>query len=236
LSSDRRTALIAGVLFLLTFVTSIVGLALYDSVLNDARFILGGGDDTKIALGAFLEVLLAITNIGTAVVLFPIVKRQSESIALGYVASRVLESTIIVVGLISVLSIVTLRQNFEGARGADAASLLVAGKSLVAIHDWTFLLGPGFCAGFGTGILLGYLMYRSGLVPRGMALLGIIGGPLAFIAAVYALFAFEQGTTPQLVLTLPEIAWELSLGFYLTFKGFKASSPILTGAASPVPD
>lgn len=231
MSSERRTALIAGVLFLLTFVTSIVGLALYDSVLNNARFILGGGDDTKIALGAFCEILLAITNIGTAVVLFPIVKRQSESIALGYVASRVLESTIIVVGLISLLSIVTLRQDFAGVRGADTASLLIAGKSLVAIHDWTFLLGPGFCAGFGTGILLGYLMYRSGLVPRGMALLGIIGGPLAFIAACYALFAYEQGTTPQLVLTLPEIAWELSLGFYLTFKGFKAC-PILSGGAS----
>ena len=233
MSSDRRTALIAGVFFLLTFVTSIVGLGLYDSVLNNTRYILGGGDDTKIAIGAFLEIFLAITNIGTAVVLFPILKRQSESIALGYVASRVLESTIIVVGLISLLSIVTLRQDFDGGHGADPASWVLAGKTLVAVHDWTFLLGPGFCSSM-TGILLGYLMYRSALVPRGMAMVGLIGGPLAFLAATYALFGYEQGTTVQLVLTLPEIAWELSLGFYLTFKGFKPA-PILFRDASGSP-
>src|SRR5919201_927932 len=171
-----RTALIAGVFFVITFVTSIPALLLYGPLLDHADYILGPGADTRISVGAFLEVLLAIANIGTAVTLFPILKRQSESISLGYVCSRVLESTIIVAGVVSVLAVVTLRQDFAGT-GADAASLTLAGKTLVAFHDWTFLFGPAFCAGFGNGVLLGYLMYRSGLVPRRMALLGRVGVP-----------------------------------------------------------
>ena len=174
---QQRRARLFGVLFALTFVTSIAGLLLYDPVLNDANYILGAGADTRVQLGALCEIFLAITNIGTAVVLFPIVRRQSETVALGFVASRTVESMVIVVGLISLLSVVTLREDLAGA-GADAGSLTVAGKSLVAIHDWTFLLGPGWVVGVGNGLILGYLMYRSGLVPRGMAMLGLIGGPL----------------------------------------------------------
>jgi hypothetical protein len=153
-------------------------------VLSDAGYILRGGLDAQISLGAFLEVLLAISNIATAVVFFPVLKRVNEAVALGYVASRTMESAIIVTGLISLMTVVTLRDDFAGA-GADPATLKVAGQTLVALHDWTFLLGPQFCAGFGNGILLGYLMYRSGLVPRRMALLGLIGGPLAFVGGVF---------------------------------------------------
>jgi Domain of unknown function (DUF4386) len=172
---QQQRARIVGVLFVLTFISAIAGLILYDPVLNDADYVLGDGADMRIQAGALFEILLAITNIGTAVVLWPIVKRQSETLALSYVASRIVESTVIVVGLISLLSVVTLREEFAGA-GADAGSLTVAGESLVAIHDWTFLLGPGFCVGV-NGLLLGYLMYRSGLVPRQIAMLGLIGGP-----------------------------------------------------------
>lgn len=179
-------------------------------------------------LGAFLEIVLAIAGIATAVVLFPIVKRESESIALGYVATRILESTIIVVGLISLLAVVTLRQDLAGAAGTDQATLDTVGRSLVVVHDRTFLLGPAFCAGFGNGFLLGYLMYRSGLVPRRMALLGVIGGPLAFATATAALFgAYAQTSGISFLFTLPEIVWEASLGIYLIVKGFKPS-PILT--------
>ena len=227
----RRTARIAGVWFVITFVASIPAVLLYDPVLNDAGYILGAGADTRVQLGAFLEIVTAIANIATAVVLFPIVKRQSESIALGYVASRVLESTLIVVGLISLLAVVTLRQDLAGAAGTDPATLSTVGRSLVAIHDRTFLLGPAFCAGFGTGLLLGYLMYTSGLVPRRMALLGLIGGPMAFASASAVLFgAYEQTSGISFLFTLPEIAWELSLGIYLIVKGFRPA-PILTEAA-----
>jgi hypothetical protein len=167
------------------------------------------------------------------VALFPIVKRQNEGFALGYVATRVLEGAIIVVGIIGVLSVVTLRQDFAGVAGADAASLTTAGKSLVAIHDWTFLFGPDFCAGIGNGILLGYLMYKSGLVSRRMALLGVIGGPLAVASATLTLFGLiEQTSALDFLLTLPEIAWELSLGIWLIVKGFNPSATASLSANS----
>jgi hypothetical protein len=224
---QRRIALIAGVFFVITFIASIPAVALYAPLLKHADYILGAGADTRVEFGAFLEIILAIANIGTAVVLFPIVKRQNESLALGYVASRILESTVIVIGLISVLSVVTLRQDLAGAAGSDPATLTMVGRSLVAVHDQTFLLGPAFCAGFGTGLLLGLLMYRSGLVPRRMALLGVIGGPMAFATATAVLFgAYEQSSATNFLFTIPEILWEASLGIYLIVKGFKPS-PIL---------
>jgi hypothetical protein len=227
---QRRTARVAGVWFVITFVASIPALLLYDPVLNDTGYILGAGADTRVQLGAFLEIVTAIAGIATAVVLFPIVKRQSEAIALGYVATRVLESTIIVVGLISLLAVVTLRQDLAGAAGSDRATLDVVGRALVAIKDGTFLLGPAYCAGLGNGLLLGYLMYRSGLVPSGMALLGVIGGPLSVVGATFVLFgAWEQTSATQFIFTIPEIAWEASLGIYLIVKGFRPS-PILDDA------
>jgi hypothetical protein len=233
LTSDRKTALIAGVLFLITFATSIPAILLYDPVLNNTRYIVSAGSDTRIFFGAFLEVLLAIANIGTAVVLFPILKRQRESVALGYVASRILESTLIVVGIVSVLSVVTLRQDLAGG-AASHGSLVIAGRSLVAIHDWTFLLGPSFCAGIGTGLLLGYLMYTSALVPRGLALFGVIAGALCFVGATGVLFdIYDAGSPAQGLLTAPEFIWELSLGIYLTFRGFRPS-PILSATGAPI--
>jgi hypothetical protein len=222
----QKPGRIAGLWFIGTFVFSIPAALLYEPVLNAADYILGEGLDARISLGALLEVLLAIANIATAVVFFPVLKRVNEAVALGYVASRTIESGIIVTGLISLMSLVTLRNNFTGTSG-DTASLDIAGQTLVALHDWTFLLGPQFCAGFGNGILLGYLMYRSGLVPRGMALLGLIGGPLAFIGGVLVLFGvFGQPSGPLIALTVIEFVWEASLAIYLTVKGYRPS-PLL---------
>jgi hypothetical protein len=224
----RKVALIAGVLFVLTFVTSIPALLLYDPVLNDPKFIAGAGSEASVLVGAFLELLLIIANIGTAVVLFPILKRQSETLALGYVTARVIESAFIAVGILAVLAVVTLRQDVGGA-GSDPATLDTVGRSLVAVKDWTFLLGPGFVVGVGNGLMLGYLMYRSGLVPQRMAMLGLVGGPLICISGAAVLFgAIEQGSVWQGIATIPEFIWELSLGIYLIVKGFK-SSPILSG-------
>jgi hypothetical protein len=229
MDSTRKRALLAGVLFLVTIVTSIPALGLYGPVLNNSHYVLGAGADTRIATGAFLEVLLAIAGIGTAVTLFPIIKRQNEGLALGYVAARVLESTVIVVGIISVLSVVTLRQDFAGNPGADATTLVIVGKALVAIHKWTFLLGPGFCSGIENGLILGYLMYRSGLVPRPLAVLGLAGGSLAVASATAELFGlYQQVSTVAGLLVLPEAAWEISLGIWLVVKGF-TPSPIISG-------
>lgn len=219
--SQRRIALIAGVLFVVTFVTSIPALFLYNPVLNDVGYIVGAGADTRVLLGAFLELLLIVANIGSAVVLFPILKRQNEGLALGYVTARVIESVFIAVGILSLLAVVTLRQDLAGT-GSDQAALTTVGRSLVAVKDWTFLLGPGFVVGIGNGLILGYLMYRSGLVPRRMAMLGLVGGPLICVSGIAVLFGvISEGGAGQFIATIPEFAWELSLGIYLIAKGFK---------------
>jgi hypothetical protein len=225
MDSNRRTALVTGALFLVTFVTAIPAAFIYYAlVLDDASYVVGGGADAGVALGALLEVLLIIANVGTAVALFPILKWQNEGLALGYVTARLVECTFIAIGIVSLLAVVTLRQDFAGAAGGDSGSFVTAGRSLVAIHDWTFLLGPGFIVGVGNGLILGYLMYRSGLVPRGMAMLGLIGGPLVCASGIGVLFGlFEPGSAPQVLATAPEFVWELSLGIYLMVKGFRAS-------------
>jgi hypothetical protein len=223
----RQVALIAGLLFLLTFVASIAAVILYAPVLHPAKYIVGAGADTRVRLGAVCELILIIANIGTAVVLFPILRRQHESLALGYVTARLAECTFIAIGIVSLLAVVTLRHK---AAGADAGSLVTTGKSLVAIRNWTFVLGPGFVVGVGNGLILGYLMYRSGLVPLGMAMLGLVGGPLVCASGVAVVFdVIGRGSAAQSVATIPEFLWELSLGIYLTVKGFKAS-PLLDEA------
>ena len=228
----RKTARIAGWLFIVTFVAGIPpALSLYLPVLDDPRYVLGAGADTRIALGAFLEMVLIVANIGTAVVLFPVLKRQSEGLALGYVTARLVECAFIAVGILSVLAVVTLRQDV-GAGGGD--SLVTVGRSLVAIHDGTFLLGPGWVVGVGNGLILGYLMYRSGLVPRRLAILGLIGGPLIVASGTGVLFnVFEPQSAPQVIATVPEFVWELGLGIYLIVKGFRRS-PITSREVMPV--
>ena len=232
-ASDQRTARIVGWFFIGTFVFSIPGLLLYGPVLNDDRYVLGGGHDTQIAFGALLEILTVICNIGTAVALYRVGKRYHQSLSLGYVASRIVESTVMVAGIVSVLSVLTLRQELAGT-GADAAALTVAGHTLVAFHDWAFLLGPSFCAGIGNGILLGCLMFRSGLIPRPLAALGLVGGPFAIVAAAgFLVGLYDQNSHPQLLLTLPEIVWEASFGLYLVSKGFKAAA-VARGSAQAI--
>jgi len=236
--NPQTIARVTGVLFIITIIASIpAAFVFYAPVLGDPNYILGAGAgaDPRVSLGALLEFITCIANIGTAVVLFPIVRRQNEVLALGYVTSRVLESAIIMVGVFSLLTVVSLRSGFDPATplqdlagtaaGADAASLVSLGSSLVALHDWTFLFGPGILAGVGNGMLLGYLMYRSGLVPRGMAVVGLIGGPVLVAAAVAILFGvIEAGSVLQVIATLPEALWELSLGIWLIVKGFNTSA------------
>jgi hypothetical protein len=206
-------------------VTSIPALLLYDPVINRTDYVLGAGADNRIFVAAFLELLLIVGNIGSAVIPFPLFKRQHEGAALGFVAARIMECTCIAVGILAVLSVVTLRRDVGGAGAADPAALVVAGRSLVAVKDWTFLLGPGFVVGIGNGLLLGYLIYRSGLMPRRLALLGLVGGPLVCISGIAVLFDLvDLGSAPQFVMTIPEILWELSLCIYPTVKGFKPTA------------
>ncbi|QEC46188.1 DUF4386 domain-containing protein [Baekduia soli] len=217
-TSDRSTARLVGWLFIGTFVFSIPGLLLYGPLLDHPDYVLGAGHDTRITAGAFLEILTAICNIGTAVALYPLARRLSPRLAIGYVAVRILESTVIVAGIVSVLSVLTLR---EQSAGADPETFTVAGQALVAFHDWTFLLGPGFCAAIGNGLLLGFLMSRTGLLPQRLAAFGILAGGFAFIAATGALFdVYDRQSGPQLLLTVPEMIWEATFGIYLIVRGF----------------
>ena len=214
---------------MITFIASIpAAFVLLVPVLNNPDYIVGSGPDTGVVWGNLLDVISALACIGTAVALYPVVKRQNEAAALGFVAARVLEAAVIFVGVVSLLSVVTLRQDLAGAAGADAASLVTTGKALVAIHNWTFLLGPGLMPAV-NALLLGYLMYRSGLVPRVIPVLGLIGAPLLIAAATATMFGIiDQVSVGSGIATIPIFFWELSLGVWLVVKGFKPS-PITAG-------
>jgi uncharacterized protein DUF4386 len=220
----RTTAPVFGWLFVITFVTSIPAYFIfYAPVRDDPGLITGAGADptASVALGAVLELFLVIANVGTAVVLYPILKRQSEVGAVGYVSARLVEGIFIAIGIISLLTFLLIRQ--QATAGTDAA----LGEAFVAIYDRAFLVGPGFFAGLANGVILGYLMYRSGLVPRGMAMLGLIGGPLVMASGIAIMLdVTERGSTLQGIATIPEFLWELSLGIYCIVKGFRPS-PIL---------
>src|SRR5579884_3294915 len=219
----RKRARIAGIFFVITFI-SIAALPLYSSVLHHHGFIVGAAGDTRVQLGAVVEIITAIAGIGTAVALYPVLRRQCEGLALAYVAVRVVESVLIGVGIVSLLAVLTLRHDLAGG-ATDHASLILTGRSLVAVHDATFLLGPAFCAAIGNGLMLGYLMLRSGLVPRRFAQFGMAAGSLALLTALLVLFgAYKQVSGTSSVLTFPEAAWELSLGIYLIVKGFRSDA------------
>jgi hypothetical protein len=220
MADDQRHGRIFGVLFIITFLTSIPALGLFQPVLDDpVGYITGDGNDNQIYLGALLEFFLIVSAVGTAVVLYPIASRYSETLAMGYVAARILESVFIAGGILFVLGVVTLRNELPVAEEAA--------YTLAALKDWTFLFGPGFFP-LGNGLLLGYLMYRTGLVPRRMAWVGMIGGPLLFIVGVGVLFDWlEAGGTVHSLATIPEFVWEAFVGIYCAIFGFRKDSPIV---------
>jgi hypothetical protein len=220
---DQTKARIFGVLFVITFLTSIpAAFLLLPAVDDPAGYIAGGGQDTQIYLGAVLEFLLIFANVGTAVVLYPIARRQSEILALGYVGARIMESVFIAAGIIFVLGIVSLRQDAAGA--SDLA------VSLAALKDWTFLFGPGLVVPFGNGLILGFLMYTSGLVPRPLAMLGLIAGPVLLIGNLGVLFDLWELEGLVALYVAPEFVWELFLGIYAAIWGFRRAAPILSAA------
>jgi hypothetical protein len=222
----RKIATLTGWLMVATFVTSIPAyFILYAPLREHPEYITGAGPDptASVALGAVLELILIVANVGTAVVPYALYRRYSDGLALGYVAARLVEGIFIAIGVLSLLTFLFMRQ--EGAAGSDAA----LGEAFVAVYDRAFLVGPGFFAGVANGMILGYLMYRSGLVPRGMAMLGLIGGPLVALSGIAVMFdIIERGGAVQGVATIPEFLWELSFGIYLIVKGFKPS-PLLAG-------
>jgi hypothetical protein len=227
----RRTGRIFGWLFIGTFVTSIPARLLFiDGVgasWTDMRFVTADASIASLKWGAVLEFGLIVTQIGTAIVIYPLARRQSETVSLGYVAARIMESVFAAIGLISIITVVSVADALVGASAAEATALITQGDTLAHTYDWAFRWGPGLVAGIGNGLMLGYLMYRSELVPRRMALLGLIGGSVLIFSFVMQLIGvYKNGEGPSGLLTLPEAVWELSLGIYCAWKGFRLSSPL----------
>jgi hypothetical protein len=229
MDSMRKTALVAGIFYLITFI-SIPTLFLYGPVKDHRDWILGSGAHTGILVGGFLELIVALAGIGTAVTLYPVVKRQNEGVALGFVTSRVLEACLIFTGVISLLSLLTLRQDLGGAAGANTAALVTTGASHVAVYNWTFLLGQSLMPAI-NALLLGSLMYRSRLVPRIIPLLGLIGAPILIASVITTLFRVDHQITVLALGFLPVAVWEFSLGAWLAVKGFRPS-PITTATTT----
>jgi hypothetical protein len=229
----ERTGRLFGWLFIGTFITSIPARLLFIEGLGaswtDIRFVPDDTSVNSLKLGAVLEFGLIVTQIGTAVVLYPLVRRHFPTLGLGYVAARIMESVFAAIGIISIMSIVNLADSMGSSGGADAGAFGVTGNALADTYEWAFQWGPGLVAGIGNGLILGYLMYRSALVPQRMAILGLIGGSVLILSFVMILCGvYKNGEALSGLLTLPEAAWELSLGFYAAFKGFRRESPVIT--------
>ena len=230
MDATRKAALAAGLFYIATFVFSIPALALYDGVVNDPNFFLGAGSDQGVLWGALFEVITALTCIGTAVAVYAVIKRYGPGRAIGFVASRTLEAATIFTGIIAVLAVFTLRQDVAGT--VDASSLTTTASALVAIKEWTFLLGPGVMASI-NALCFATVLYQSRLVPRWIPTLGMIGAPILLISSTATLFgAWEQVSSIALLMTLPIAIWELSVGIYMTVKGFK--TPAATDTVVPV--
>ncbi len=215
MDSNRKTSLVAGALYLLTFV-SIPTLWLYGAV-HDPNYIVGPGPDTAVITGGILEIVVALTCIGSAVVLYPVLKKQNEGAALGLVGARILEAGTIFAGVMFLLTVVTLRQTGAGAEA------LATGRTLVIMYDRIFLIGQSFMPAI-NDLLLGFLLYQSRLVPRGLSLIGIIGGPVLIVGDVSVLFGhLGQRDSITALFAVPVAVFEFSLGVYLVVNGFRAS-------------
>ncbi len=230
-SNTRKLALAAGVLYLVTFAASIPTLPLKAPLVDHASWILGNGSDKGVILACLMDFVCAVAGIGTAVALYPVVRRFSPSAAIGFITSRTLEAAILVVGAISLLSIVTLRSN---AAGGDTASLMTTSRALVAAHHWAFLLGPGFMPAI-NALFLATVMYRFRLVPRIIPLMGLVGAPLLFTSGVITMFGgYTQTSSAAFVGALPIAAWEFSVGVYMVVKGIKLPAAVVdVPVASP---
>jgi hypothetical protein len=216
----RGNARAAGVFYLLTFLSSIPAVILLSPVLHDAGYVTSAGHDTRVLWGCLLDTVNALTAVGSAVAVYSVVKRRNGGLALGFVTSRLMEASVIMIGVVSLLGVVTMRQGFAGS-GADPASLTVTANALVDVRNWTFLFGPGLMPAI-NAVLFGTLLYRSRLVPRLIPTVGLIGAPLLFAAFVATVFGgIEQVSATSFFLTLPIGAWELAIGLWMTFKGFR---------------
>jgi hypothetical protein len=221
----RKVALAGGLLYLVTFAASIPQLALFaDLVADPAGFIRAPGSNIAVQWGSWLEVITAASCVGTAVALYPVTRRVSRTAAIGFVASRVVEAAMILVGVLCVLAVVSLRGDLAAAVGAQADALGVVGQALIEVRQWSFLVGPGLIAGV-NGLFLAYVMYRARLVPRIIPIVGLVGAPLILLSATVTMFGgWGQVSLAGSLCAAPIALWEFSLGVWLTVKGFRPTT------------
>jgi hypothetical protein len=220
-TSFRKTALAGGLLYLITFIGSIPAALLVGPAISGPNYVLGTGPDQQVAFGLVLELVNALACFGCAVALFSVVRREHEGLAVGYLATRLFEAAAITVGVISLLAVISLRQ--QGAATGDAESLAPVGSALVSMRNWAMVLGPGM-AGF-NALMLGTALYRAHLVPRWLPALGIIGAPILIAWVIGTILGVTgPGTVFQGIAVFPFFTWELVLGLWLTFKGFNPNS------------
>ncbi|WP_144550706.1 DUF4386 domain-containing protein [Bacillus sp. X1(2014)] len=224
MNSNKRASKIVGVLFILAAVTAIIGLKLYDPILKGPDYLITGSEHAnQVILGAVMELILVVSAVGTATTMFPILRKYNETIALWHVCFRFLEAIIITVGVISVLSLLTLSREFVAAGAQDSSSFYASGTILKAVHDWTFMLGPLFMLGINT-MMYSYIFYKTKLVPRFIPILGMTGAALVFICALLVMFGvIQQISVWGGILALPVAANEMILAVWLIAKGFNES-------------
>ena len=221
MTSFRKTALVGGILYLVTFVGSIASAMLVGPALNDPAYILGAGADQQIGLAAVLELVNVFGLIGCGIAFFSVVRKVHEGLAIGYLATRLFEGAIITISVVSLLSIITLHQ--QVAAGANGAPLVPVAAALVAVRNWAIVIGSNM-APF-NALMLGTALYRARLVPRWMPALGLVGAPLLISFVIGMMLGVAQVGTPfHVVAVLPFFVWELALGLWLTFKGFNPNS------------
>lgn len=231
--SNQKAAKIVGVLFILAAVTAVVGLNLYNPILKGPDYLLNGAKHANQAvLGAVMELVLVVSAIGTATTMFPILRKYNETIALWHVCFRFLEAIIITVGVISVLSLLTLSREFAAGGAPDPVAFQASGIVLKAIHDWTFMLGPLFMLGINT-MMYSYIFYKSKLVPRFIPILGMTGATCVFVCALLVMFGvIEQISVLGGILALPVAANEMILAVWLIVKGFNETALLSLSAKS----
>lgn len=229
----RRAAFASGIFYLITFASSIPAALMLAPILTDPAYILGAGADSQIMLACLLDLVNALTCIGSAVAVFSVLKRYHESLALGFVTTRLFEAATIVIGVVSLLAVVSIRQAGPAA-GSDAGALIAVGQGLVGVRDWTFIVGPGLMAGF-NALMFATVLYRFRLVPRAIPALGLIGAPLLIASASGMILGVNELGSPFSVLaTAPIFVWELSVGLWMVFKGFRGEVTAPEPAPRPV--
>jgi hypothetical protein len=222
MTSFRKTALAGGILYLLTFLGSIPAAILVGPAINDPTYVTSAGADQQVALGLVLELVNVFGCIACAVALFSVVRRVHEGLAIGYVTTRLFEAATITIGVLSLLAVITLRQ--QGAASGDADTLVPVSSALVAIRQWAMTIGPNMAAF--NALMLGTALYRARLVPRAIPALGIVGAPILISHVVLSILGITPGPVFTLIAVMPFFIWELVLGLWLTFKGFNESSPL----------